>query len=93
MNVCFELSAMNAALFAVMRLIELEQPELDRSLCECRVEVQHVVTAVVVVCVPAVIGAISLIPDVRKLSHGGGFRGVKATQKFGVYCPAIAFSS
>ncbi len=55
---------MYTALFAVMRLIELEQPELDCAFCECGVEVQHVIAAVVVVFIPAVIGVIFLIPDV-----------------------------
>ena len=54
-------------------LIELEEPELDGPFGEGGVEVEHMVAAVVVVMVSAVICAVAVVPDIRKLCHCVGF--------------------
>lgn len=58
LNVTLELTSVESVLLAVCRSIELEEPELDRSLGEGGVEVQHMVAAVVVVLASAVVGVL-----------------------------------
>ena len=93
LDIGLELSAMDTALFLAVRLVELEEPELDCPFREAGVQVKHMVATAVVMFVPAVIGVISFIPYVRKLSHCTGFCGVEVFQKFGVYRSAIALGS
>ena len=84
LNVSLELSAMNTALFAVMRLIELEESELDCAFCECGMEVEHVIAAHVVVGISAEIRVVSLVPDVGELVHSAGFFSVEPSEEDGV---------
>ena len=72
------------------RLIELEEPELDRPLGKGSMEVEHVVAAVVVVMTPAVACIVAGVPDVRKVRHRAGFPAVDLLQKPWVYRAAVA---
>ena len=54
-------------------LIKLEEPKFDRAFGKSGVEVEHMVAAVVVVMVSAVICAVAVVPDIRKLCHCAGF--------------------
>ena len=62
---------MEAAPAPVARLVELEEPELDRAFGEGCVVVEHMVAAVVVVLAPAIVCAVARVPDVRKGCHRG----------------------
>ena len=61
---------MQAVHLAIRRCVKLEKSELYGPLGEGCVEVEHVVSAVVVMVVSAVIGSVSGVPDVCKLAHG-----------------------
>ena len=89
LNVGFELSAMNPAFFAAVRLIELEEAKLDSAFRECGVKVEHVVTAFVVVMISEVNCVIAFVPDVSELGHGLGLDDVELVQKIGVNRPAV----
>ena len=67
---------MEAAPAPVARLVELEEPELDRAFGEGCVVVEHMVAAVVVVLAPAVVCAVACVPDVREGCHRGRFLSV-----------------
>ena len=84
---------MNTALLAVVWFVKLEQPKFYRTCRECGVKVQHVVTAGVVVSVPAVVCTVSGVLDVRKLIHSLGLFGVEPVQKFRADRPAILLCS
>ena len=90
LNVALELSGMEPVLLAVCRSIELEEPELDRSLGEGGMEVQHMVAAVVVMVVSAVGGVLAAVPNVSQGCHGGGFSAVQPFQESGVDRAAVA---
>ena len=66
------------------RLVKLEKSEFDCSLCKGGMEVQHVVSAVVVVLISAVICTIRRIPDVCKLCHVGGLFPVQLFDELGI---------
>ena len=90
LDVTLELSCVDAAPALCGRLIELEEPELDRTLGKGSMEVQHMVAAVVVVVTPAVACAVAGVPDVRKLCHRLGLSAVDLGEKVGVYRAAVA---
>ena len=81
---------MESVLLAVRRGIELEEPELDRSLGEGGVKVQHMVAAVVVVLASAVVGVLAAVPNISQGCHGGGFSVVQPFQESGVNRAAVA---
>ena len=81
---------MDAAPALDRRLIELEEPKLDRPFGKGSVEVEHMVAAVIVVVVPAVACAVAVVPDVRKLRHRAGLPAVDLLQKPWVYRAAVA---
>ena len=90
LNVTLELASVESVLLAVCRSIELEEPELDRSLGEGGVEVQHMVAAVVVVLASAVVGVLAAVPNISQGCHGGGFSVVQPFQESGVNRAAVA---
>ena len=90
LDVTLKLSCMDAASARCGRLIELEEPELDRAFSEGGVEVEHMVAAVIVVVAPAVACAVAGVPDVRKVCHRAGLLAVDLLQKPWVYRAAIA---
>ena len=90
LDVTLKLSCMDAASALCGRLIELEEPELDRAFSEGGVEVEHMVAAVIVVVAPAVACAVAGVPDVRKVCHRAGLLAVDLLQKPWVYRAAIA---
>ena len=90
LNVALKLSGVEPVLLAVRRGIELEEPELDRSLGEGGVEVQHMVAAVVVVLASAVVGVLAAVPNISQGCHGGGFSVVQPFQESGVNRAAVA---
>ena len=55
LNVAFQLSGMKSVFLAVCRLVKLEKSEFDCSLCKGCVLVQHMVSAVVVMLISAVV--------------------------------------
>ena len=81
---------MESVQLAVCRGVKLEKAELDRSLGEGSVEVQHMVAAVVVVLASAVVGVLTAVPDVRKVCHRGGLSAVEPFQEPGVDRSAVA---
>ena len=76
LDVALELSGVDAAPALCGRLIKLEEPKLDRPFGKGGVEVEHMVAAVVVVVVSAVVCAVAGVPDVRKLGHRAGLPAV-----------------
>ncbi len=90
LNVTLELSGVESVLLAVCWSIELEEPELDRSLGEGGVEVQHMVAAVVVVLASAVVGVLAAVPNISQGCHGGGFSVVQPFQESGGNRAAVA---
>ena len=83
LDVTLKLSCMDAASALYGRLIELEEPELDRAFSEGGVEVEHMVAAVIVVVAPAVACAVAGVPDVRKVCHRAGLLAVDLLQNRG----------
>ena len=55
LNVAFQMSGMKSVFLAVCRLVKLEKSEFDCSLCKGCVVVQHMVSAVVVMLISAVV--------------------------------------
>lgn len=90
LNVALELSGVESVLLAVCRCIELEEPELDRTLGEGGVEVQHMIAAVVVMLASAVVGVLAAVPNVCKFCHSGGLSAVEPFQEPGVDRSAVA---
>ena len=70
LNVAFKLSGMKSVLLSIGRCIKLEKSELDGSLCEGCVVVEHMVSAVIVVLAASVVTTLCAVPDVCKLAHG-----------------------
>lgn len=68
----------------------MEEPEFNRPFRKCRMVVQHMVAAIVVVMASAVVGVLAAVPDVRKLRHRGGFSPVDLLQKSWIDRSAIA---
>lgn len=58
--------------FSVFPLNNFIQGIIDCALCEHCVVIRHMVSAVVVMLISAVVAAVGFVPDVRKLCHGGG---------------------
>ena len=81
---------MKPVLLAVCRSIELEEPELDRTLGEGGVEVQHMVAAVIVMLASAVVGILTAVPDISKLCYCGRLFAVELTEKVWVNHSAVA---
>ena len=69
LNVSLELSGVDAALAFFGGVVELEKSELDRALGEGGVEVEHMVSALVVMVVSAVVCSVATVPDVRQPAH------------------------
>ena len=65
LDVTLKLACVEAVLAAAVGSVELEKPELDRAFSKGGVQVQHVVAAVVVMLVSAVVGTIASVPNVR----------------------------
>ena len=68
----------------------MEKPEFDRMFREGRVEVQHVVPAVVIMVAPAVVTVLALVPNIRQLAHGLRFLFIDLLQKSGIHRPAVS---
>ena len=81
---------MESVFSAAGRLVELEQPEFNRSFREKGVVVGHVIAAVVVVVRSAVFRPVCSVPDVRKLCHGGGLFSVQLFDEIRVDGSAVA---
>ncbi len=90
LDIALELPCVDAAPALGGRLIELEEPELDRAFGKGGVEVEHMVAAVIVVVVPAVVCAVAVVPDIRKLDHRAGLSAVDLFQEPWVYRAAVA---
>ena len=90
LNVAFQLSGVEAVALAVRRLVKLEKPELNRTLGEGGVEVEHMVAAVIVVLASTVVGVLASVPNVCELRHGAGLFAVELVQEPLVNCAAVA---
>lgn len=90
LNVCLELSRVESVLPAARGGVELEEPELYRTLGKGGVEIEHVVAAGVVVLPSAAVGVLAAVPDVREVRHRGGLFAVQLLQKPSVNRPAVA---
>ena len=84
---------MKSVFSAVGRLVELKQPEFNCAFCKSCVIVQHMVSAVIVVLISAVICTICRIPDVCELCHVGGFFLVQLFDELGIDRSAISVHS
>ena len=84
LNVSLELPGVDAALAFFRGVVELEKPELDRALGEGGVEVEHMVSALVVMVVSAVVCSVAAVPDVRQLAHGRRLSLVEHPEEVGV---------
>ena len=93
MNVAFQLSGMESVFSAVGRLVKLEQPEFNCAFCKSCVIVQHMVSAVIVVLISAVICTVRRIPDVCELCHVGGLFPVQLFDELGIDRSAISVHS
>ena len=89
LDVALELSGVEAVPALGGGGVELEKPELDRTLGEGSVEVEHMVAAVVVVLVPAVGGVVGAVPNVRQVAHGAGLAAVDRFDEPGADRPAV----
>lgn len=89
LNVALQLTCVDAASAFCGGGVKLEKSELDRSLGEGGVEIQHVVAAAVVMLISAVIFVLASVPDVGKLCHGGGLLAVDFCEEAGVDRPAV----
>ena len=63
---------------------------IDRMFREGRVEVQHVIPAVVIMVAPAVVTVLALVPNIRQLAHGLRFLFIDLLQKSGIHRPAVS---
>ena len=75
------------------RLVKLEKSEFDYAFCKSCMEVQHMVSAVVVVLISAVICTVCRIPDVCELCHVGGLFSVQLFDELGIDRSAISVHS
>ena len=89
LNVALELSCVDAAFAFGRRLVELEKSELNRAFGEGGVEVEHVVSAAVVVVVSAVVLSLASVPDVRKGRHRPRLSGIDLSEEVRVDRPAV----
>ena len=90
LDVAFELSGVQAVLLVSFRVCKLEEAELNRPFCEGRVEVEHMVAAVVVVLVAPVGRVVLRVPDVCEVLHGLGLFPVNLCEEVPVYRSAVA---
>ena len=90
LNVALQLASVEAILLAIGGSIELEEAELNRSLGEGCVEVQHMVAAVVVVLASAPGGSVAGVPNIGEVCHGGGLLVVDLGEEVGINCAAVA---
>ena len=90
LDVTLELPRVEAVLPVGGGGVELEKPELDRSLGEGGVEVEHMVAAVVVVLGAPVGGPVAAVPNVGQVAHGAGLALVDRLEEPGVNRPAVA---
>ena len=90
LNVALELAGVNATLSSVAGCVELEESELNRALCEGRVEVEHVVAAAVVMLASSVVCVLCSVPYVCELRHRCGFVGVDRFKELSVNRSAVA---
>ena len=90
LNVAFQLSCVEATLAICGGGIKLEKPELNRSLGEGCVEVEHMVSAVVVVLASAVGSIVAGVPNVGKHCHRARLACVDLLQEPRVNRPAVA---
>ena len=93
LNVAFQLPSMESIFLFSCRLVKLEKSEFDCSLCKSCVIVQHMVSAVVVVLISAIICTVRRIPDVCKLCHVGGLFLVQLFDELGIDRSAISVHS
>ena len=89
LNVALEVSGVKSALALGGGGIELEKPELNRAFGKGGVEVEHMVSAVVVVLASAVGGVVACVPNVCQLRHRGGLLLIDLLQEPGVNRPAV----
>ena len=81
LDVSLHLTRVNPALASVVRVAELEKPELNGALRECRVKIEHMVAAVVVMLAPAVVCAVAFVPAILELLQGFRFLLVDTAQE------------
>ena len=80
LNVAFQLSCVKSVFLFCCRLVKLEKSKFDCAFCKGCVEVQHMVSAVIVMLISAVIRTVCCVPDVCKLCHCGWFLFCSAVQ-------------
>lgn len=92
LDVAFQFPRMKSAPALCGRVSELEASELDCTVCKACMVVEHMVTATVVVPVPAFVIVIG-VPDVCESIHRLGLSAVQALEKILVDRPAVAIDS
>ena len=93
LNVAFQLSCVKSVFLFCCRLVKLEKSKFDCAFCKGCVEVQHMVSAVIVMLISAVIRTVCCVPDVCKLCHCGWFLFVQLFNESWVYRSAISVHS
>ena len=73
LNVTFQLPCVKSVSLAISRFVELEQPKFNCFFRKNGMVVGHMIAAVIVMLISAVIRTVCPVPDVGKLSHGGRF--------------------
>ena len=93
LNVTFQLSCVKSVSLAISRFVKLEKSEFDCAFCKSCMEVQHMVSAVIVVLISAVIRTVCPVPDVGELSHGSRFFLIQLFNEFRIYRSAVSVHS
>ena len=78
---------------SISRFVKLEKSEFDCAFCKSCMEVQHMVSAVIVVLISAVIRTVCPVPDVGELSHGSRFFLIQLFNEFRIYRSAVSVHS
>ena len=81
LDVAFQLAGVDTPLAVCGGFVKLEKSELNGALCKGGVEVQHVVSAVVVMQESITRGSVADIPNIGKVIHGGRLLVVDFTQE------------
>ena len=90
LDVAFQFSAVQTALALRRGVGELEKPEFNRAFREGRMVIEAMVSRLVVMLVPSVVGVVSFVPNVGKFLHRLGLFLVKPSEEVFVYRLAVA---
>ena len=90
LDVAFQFSAVQTALALRRGVGELEKPEFNRAFREGRMVIEAMVSRLVVMLIPSVVGVVSFVPNVRQPLHRLGLFLVEPSEEVFVYRLAVA---